>query len=66
MADILPFLRGGPSRKKPAGGTPPTATGQIVIFTGVRVEYGARTPAPTGKGRPRRRRRTPAKDAVLA
>ena len=67
MATILPFVRGGPDRKRPSRDGAASATGTIVIFTGVRVEYGIPASAATsaGKGRPRRRRRNPAKDAAL-
>jgi hypothetical protein len=65
MATILPFVVGGPSRRRPVGERTVTDTGQIVIFTGVRVEYGIpAAPAPAGKPRSGRRR-TPPKDAAL-
>lgn len=62
MAKILPFAMGEPGRKRHAG----EVACEIVIFPGVRVEYNDRPPAPAGSGRPRRRRRSPAKDAALA
>lgn len=61
MAKILPFTMGerGPKKKG-------EVTCEIVIFPGVRVEYNDRPTAPAGNGRPRRRRRTQAKDVALA
>jgi hypothetical protein len=62
MAEILPFARREPKQRRTAG----DRTGEIVIFTGIRVEYHDRTPAPKGKQRPRRGKRVPPKGALSA
>jgi hypothetical protein len=62
MADILPFAKAEPGRRKPPGGS----AGEIVIFPGVRVEYHDRPAAPEGNGGPRRRRRPRVKEAAAS
>jgi hypothetical protein len=66
MATILPFVSAGPGRPtRPSRERTAPVTGTIVIFTGVRVEYGIPAAPPAAKPRSRRCRRTPAKDAAL-
>ena len=62
MADILPFTRGEPGRKRDAG----RVTGEIVIFPGIRVEYHDVGPEPAGNGGPPRGRRSRAKKLASA
>ena len=62
MADILPFAKSEPVRKRSPGGV----TGEIVIFPGIRVEYHDLTPAPAGNGGPGRGRRSRARKVASA
>lgn len=62
MADILPFARGEPGRRR----LPGRGVGEIVIFPGVRVEYHDLPPAPAGDGGPRGGRRSRAKKLASA
>jgi hypothetical protein len=62
MAKILPFARGRGTRRLSQRG----ATGEIVIFPGIRVEYHDSPPQPAQKRRQPRGRRGSAKDDALS
>jgi hypothetical protein len=60
MATILPFVGRRPDRtKRPRG-----ATGEIVIFPGVRIEYHDHAPTPTVNRSPQRAKQRRDKDAL--
>jgi hypothetical protein len=61
MAEILPFERAATKRRARGRDVP----GEVVIFTGVRVEYHERLPE-NSKRRQRRSRRRPTEDAISA
>ena len=60
MAEILPFANSGSHRPRERL----HASGEIVIFPGVRVEYHDRPPNPPAKPRQRRAKRNSSADAL--
>jgi len=62
MAEILPFAKSGSHRPRDRQ----SATGEVVIFPGIRVEYHDGPGTPPVKPRQRRTKRNPSGDALTA